>query len=99
MAAFPPGHTFWSLPTPGDASGSMPHPEDKARVGPNVSGVLCEGEQGRALGPGGAVQEGETINSRRSSSPAHNPYLVNKKVKKTAIASVCTHLYKKPQPQ
>jgi len=55
----PPGRTFGSLPPPGNASGSMPCPRDKVCVGPNISGVLCEGEQGRALESGGAGQEGD----------------------------------------
>ena len=66
----PPGHTFGSLTPPRNISGSMPCPGDKARVGPNVSGMLCEGEQGRALGPGGAGHEGDNkLKSIQQSCP------------------------------
>lgn len=46
----PPGNTFGSLPPPGNTLGSMPHPGNEVSVEHNVSDMLCEGQQGRALG-------------------------------------------------
>lgn len=54
----PSRHNFVSLPPPRKPLASMTHPRDRAHMALNVSGMLCEG-QGRALGPGGAGQEGD----------------------------------------